>query len=62
MHHSLDLRLDDAEGLPEEVDHAVGDPDDAEDEVLMPPQQIHGDEGTSGILFGDVKIVLSLTD
>ena len=58
MHDSLDFRLDDAEGLPEEVDHAVGDPDDAEDEVLMPPQEIHDE-----ILFGDARMVLlSLTD
>ena len=66
MHDSLDFGLDDAERLPEEVDHAVGDPDDAEGEVLVPPQEIHlgnlfGDLGVSS-LFGVVKIVMSWPD
>ena len=66
MHDSLDFGLDDAERLPEEVDHAVGDPDDAEGEVLVPPQEIHpgnlfGDLGVSS-LFGDLKIVTSWLD
>ena len=66
MHDSLDFGLDDTEGLPEEVDHAVGDPDDAEGEVLVPPQEIHlgnffGDLGVCS-LFGDLKIVMSLLD
>ena len=51
MHDSLDFGLDDAERLPEEVDHAVGDPDDAEGEVLMLPQEIH-----PGNLFGDLGV------
>ena len=66
MHDGLDFGLDDPERLPEEVDHAVGDPDDAEGEVLVPPQEIHlgnffGDLGVCS-LFGDLKIVMSLLD
>ena len=57
MHHSLDFRLHNAEWFPEEVDHAVGHPDDAKDKVLMLPEEIH-DANASEIFFGDVRVNL----